>query len=131
MRSPFLVSAALLGVLTGCGSPAATQDPRSVLRSDVNALTAAAQRGSLPAASAAAVALRQDVTALRATGSLSPERAQTITDQIARVLADLTPKPTTRPSPSPAAAVIPKGHGKGKDGGNGKDNKDNKDNKGD
>jgi hypothetical protein len=121
-----LLSGALTGlvVLTGCSSTASPEAARSTLRADVDSLRAAAQQGSLASANAAAAALRQEILDLRGRGSLTADRAKALHDQIARVLADLTPRATPSPQPRPVATTPPPqqgehGKGKGKGGGEG------------
>jgi hypothetical protein len=129
MRTPLLSGALALAVLTGCSSTPSPEAAQSLLRADVDALSAAAQKGSLASADAAATALRRDVTELRGKGSIDAARAQALNDQIARVLADLTPRavPTAPSRPVATTPPPPQGeHGKekGKGKGEGGDHQD-------
>jgi hypothetical protein len=118
VRAGLLCSALLLAALTGCSGQGTVKDAQVVLRTDVEGLTSAARTGSLASTTAAATALRNDLTRLQASGALPAERAQAIEAQVARVLADLTPAATAAPRPSPTPSPTAQ-HEKGKEKGDG------------
>jgi hypothetical protein len=114
VRTGLLRGALLLTLLTGCSGQGTVQDAQAVLRTDVDGLTSAARTGSLASTTAAATALRKDLTRLRASGALPAARAQAIEAQVVRVLADLTPAATAPPRPSPTPSPTAQ-HEKGKE----------------
>ena len=120
MRAVGVVGLALGALLlAGCGSDAAlTTSASARLATDVSRLRTAATSGTSAQVATAADVLRSDVTALKAQGDLSPERATAVLDQLARVLADTAARPVPTPTPTRAPAP-PSGEHHGKKRGKG------------
>ncbi|HUR14665.1 MAG TPA: hypothetical protein VM097_09275 [Mycobacteriales bacterium] len=120
-----LTAGVVLGavLLTGCGEDGAlSADASSQLAAQVARLRTAATSGTSAQVASAAEALRSSVAMHKAEGELSDERATSILDQLARVLADTAARPVPRPTPVRTAAPAPRSderHGKGKGKGEG------------
>jgi hypothetical protein len=124
-------------LVAGC-STGGSSSANASLQGDVRALTQAAAAQDWTAADAAMSALRADLAAALAAGTISPARASVIRSHLATVAADLaartstpapspttatpgTPKPKPKPKPKPPGDGHGRHHGNNNDGGDGGD----------